>query len=263
MKLLILSNLLFFFLLFISSASDSLKIIFSKSFGSENYEKYPKYFKKIDPNIECINAYGTSLTELYKIIEDADGLVLTGGPDVHPKFYDQEADTSYCDIDPYRDSLEFALLDFAFKNQIPIFAICRGFQILNVYLGGSLFPDIPIFFGTKVEHRCDYNINQCKHEIKIIESSSLFNLLGKDTLLVNSFHHQGVNRLGKGLKASAMAFDGLIEAYEWEEPGKKPFFIAVQWHPERLDSADSSILLAKKFIEAVKMNRKESSFQKR
>ncbi len=263
MKYILLLNFLFSHSFFISFASDTIKIIFSKSLGSENYEKYPKYLKKIEPNIQCINAFGTSLTELPKLIENAHGLVLTGGPDVHPKFYNQEADTSYCDIDPYRDSLEFALLDFAFKQQIPIFAICRGFQILNVYLGGSLFPDIPTFFGTKVEHRCNNNQNQCKHEIKLIESSSLFNLLEKDTMVVNSFHHQGVNRLGKGLKASAISSDGLIEAYEWENPENKPFIIAVQWHPERLEGEESSILLAKKFIEAVKTNRKQSSIQKR
>lgn len=251
MRKIILTYLIFTLSIFATLGSDTLKIIFSRSIGSENYLKYPKYIQNAYENIISENAYGKKIDELEELLKDADGLVLTGGPDVHPRFYNQEQDTSFCEIDSYRDSLEFALLAIAFQKQIPIFAICRGLQILNIYLGGSLYPDIPTFLGTNVEHRCKNPTNQCFQNIKILPNTKLYQWIARDSIKVNTFHHQGINKLADGVKPSSIALDGLIESFEWIEPARKPFFIAVQWHPERLENDTVSKILVNQFIQSV------------
>ncbi|ROL58187.1 gamma-glutamyl-gamma-aminobutyrate hydrolase family protein [Bacteroidetes/Chlorobi group bacterium Naka2016] len=232
--------------------NDTLNILFSKSIGSENYNKYCSYIKAINPNINCINAYGLKLEEIASTFQNIDGLVLTGGPDVNPKYYQKEQDSSLCNVDDYRDSLEFLLLELAFKNNIPIFAICRGEQILNVYLGGTLYPDIPTYFPSETVHRCENPNSQCFHWVYLEKNSNLYKLIGQDSILVNSFHHQGVEKLGKGLVPTAFSKEGLIEAYEWKDSSMKPYFLAVQWHPERLGIEDiASRKLAEEFLRKV------------
>lgn len=253
MKLLLLSKILIFFTFVSLSSQDTLRIVFSKVIGSENYKKYISFFQSIYPQFVGINAYGFEVNKLDSLLGDFDGLVLTGGPDVHPKYYDRSDDSIFCDFDLYRDSLEFKLLDIAFERKLPIFAICRGEQILNVYLGGSLYPDIETFHSRETRHRCPENENQCEHLVSVDTLSYFYKIVQKDLFLVNSYHHQGVDKLGKYLKAVAWSPDGLIEAYEWEVPNTKPFFIAVQWHPERLGVYNIvSRKLATKFFEEVK-----------
>ncbi len=248
-KILILLTLLFPLK---TQSNDSLIIVFSKIIGSENYSKYCTYLKSINPKAKCINAYGLSLNEVEEIIKKADGLVLTGGPDVNPSFYGKAQDSNLCEVDNYRDSLEFKLLDFAFKMEIPIFAICRGHQLLNVYLGGTLYPDIPTYFPSGISHRCDTIPNKCFHMVYVNRESDFFKMVELDSFQVNSFHHQGVEKLAKGLQPTAHSPDGLIEAFEWEKPNSKPFFIAVQWHPERLALENPiSKILGQNFIKKV------------
>lgn len=253
MKLLFLSKILIIFTFVPLSSQDTLRIVFSKAIGSENYNKYIPFFQGIYPQFIGINAYGLEVNKLNSVLGDFDGLVLTGGPDVHPKIYNRPEDSVFCEIDPYRDSLEFKLLDIAFERRLPIFAICRGEQILNVYLGGSLYPDLETFSSGGIQHLCPESENQSKHLVLVDTSSYFYKIVQLNSFLVNSCHHQGVNKLAKDLKAVAWSLDGLIEAYEWEIPNAKPFFIAIQWHPERLGIADSvSRKLATKFIEEVK-----------
>lgn len=253
MKLLLLSKILIIFTFVSSSSQDTLRIVFSKVIGGENYKKYISFFQSIYPQFIGINAYGFEINKLYSVLGDFDGLVLTGGPDVHPKYYNRSEDSIFCEIDPYRDSLEIKLLDIAFERNLPIFAICRGEQIMNVYLGGSLYPDLETFSSEDTRHLCPESRNQCEHLVLIDTSSAFYKTVQQPSFLVNSYHHQGVDKLGKGLKAVAWSTDGLIEAYEWEIPNTKPFFIAVQWHPERLGIADIvSRKLATKFFEEVK-----------
>lgn len=245
-------------------SNDTLNIIFSKAVGSEKYQKYCLYLKNVNPKINCINAFGLQVEDLPSIIENADGLVLTGGPDVNPKYYGREEDSSLCDVDNYRDSLEFALLEYAFEKKMPIFAICRGEQVLNVFLKGTLYPDIPTHFPSSIVHKCKDPNSQCLHWVKIDKNSRLYQWLGQDSILVNSFHHQGVERLAKDVIPVAFAEDGLIEAYEWKNPLQEPFFIAVQWHPERMDPEDrTSKTLAETFLEKVKEYKKTKMFQKK
>ncbi|MCX7909070.1 MAG: gamma-glutamyl-gamma-aminobutyrate hydrolase family protein [Ignavibacteria bacterium] len=234
------------------SANDSLLIVFSKIVGSENYSKYCSYLKTINPNVSCIDAYGTKVSEIPNLLKRADGLVLTGGPDINPKYYGREEDSLLCEVDNYRDSIEFVLLELAFKMELPIFSICRGGQILNVFLNGTLYPDIPTYFPSEVKHRCENPNDQCLHTVYINKQSMFYNWVKEDSIIVNSFHHQGVEKLGKGLRPTAISRDGLIEAYEWENLERKPFFFAVQWHPERLGIENPvSKKLAEVFLEKV------------
>lgn len=233
-------------------SSDTLNILFSKSIGSENYSRYCTYLKENYPEINCINAYGLKLDEISVILNKIDGLVLTGGPDVNPRYYGKEKDSALCEIDNYRDSIEFFLIEYAFQRKMPIFAICRGAQILNVYLGGTLYADIPTYFPSETIHRCSNSNTQCLHPVFINKNSVFYSWIKEDSIIVNSYHHQGVEKLGKNLKPVALSPDGLVEAYEWEHAENKPFIIAVQWHPERLGNENRiSKILAEKFIDAI------------
>jgi putative glutamine amidotransferase len=257
MKLIIIAKILIFFLTIQVLGKDSLRVVFSKAVGSENYSKYCQYLRNIYPEIDCINAFGLKLEEIDSVFKDADGLVLTGGVDVNPRYYGRSEDSSLCEVDDYRDSLEFQLIKLAFERNIPIYAICRGEQILNVYLGGTLFSDIQTYKPNAIQHSCG-NGKPCSHLVFVEKESNFYELIGRDTVTVNSFHHQAVERLAKDLKGVAFAEDGVIEAYEWKNPNGKPFLIAVQWHPERLASNDPvAFTLGKKFIEEV-LQRKQN-----
>ncbi len=185
-------------------------------------------------------------------LEKCSALLLTGGLDVYPGRYGKEYDTSRCKTDPHRDSVEFALIKKAVKMKLPILGICRGEEILNVAMGGSLIVDIPQDYDTIIKHRCNDH-SSCLHEINIIPGTFLFEI-GKvyiDT--VNSFHHQAVDRLAKYFKVAARSNDGLIEAYEWKNPENKPFLLAVQFHPEQLDTNNKlSTPIATYFINEAK-----------
>ncbi len=157
-----------------------------------------------------------------------DGLVFTGGADVDPASYGAaNTDSSFESI---RDSYEFALLDAALEADLPVLGICRGLQLLNVHVGGSLHQDVP-------EHaRYDVDPAARTHTISI-ESASRLNLMFGSSIEVNSLHHQTVDALGDGLSVVARAADGTVEAVEM--PGRD--VVAVQWHPEMLDPAHADI----------------------
>jgi len=135
---------IFFSILIVSCAGTRQhKIALSKGIGSANYEMYGKWVSRADSDAEIVNLYGLSISEALEKLNECDGLVLTGGPDVHPAYYNKGFDTARCSIDNYRDSLEFALIKSAEKLKLPVMAICRGAQIINVAYGGDLIVDIP------------------------------------------------------------------------------------------------------------------------
>ncbi len=240
-------------LLLVASCSEPLKIGISKGSGSEHYEQYSKWLKSVDPEIETIDLYNVEFQEAEVLIKECSGLLLSGGPDVHPAFYGKEHDTARCEIDFYRDTLEFMLIESAKEMELPILAICRGEQILNTAYGGTLIVDIPEDFGTDVAHRCEDKSN-CFHEIELLPGSLLQKISGVKIGRVNSNHHQAVETLALDFIPTAMTSDGLIEAYEWKDTEGKPFLIAVQWHPERLEPENPlSKPIAEEFLkEAVK-----------
>ncbi|MGA7363338.1 MAG: gamma-glutamyl-gamma-aminobutyrate hydrolase family protein [Candidatus Dormiibacterota bacterium] len=163
----------------------------------------------------------------------ASGLLLPGGPDVDPLRYGRDLDTT-TEPDPESDQLEFALLDWALTRAIPVLAICRGLQVLNVALGGTLVQDLP-------QHAPDSDPeqprprNQVAHALQIDRASRLGAIVKADTIQVNSIHHQGIDLLAPPLIATGWAPDGLVEAVETKDGG---FVLGVQYHPEELAPQD-------------------------
>ena len=174
-----------------------------------------------------------------------DGFVLTGGQDVDPKRYskvnelNKDERDSYDKINkitPVRDSIENLILRFACNNDVPLLGTCRGMQTMNVFFGGTLYLDLPSQFsgvdsvsGLKIDHWQEEEPHLTSHYVSVKKGSKLHTCLGADTVAANSFHHQGVKTLGKGVEAVAWATDGLIEGIESQE---HTFMLGVQWHPE-------------------------------
>ena len=158
-------------------------------------------------------------------------IILTGGEDINPLEYNDTLNLAVCgDINYERDTLERRLFDFALEHKIPLIGVCRGMQMINVASGGSLYGDIPSEIGLKVIHRNNGEVN---HKIVLTDTSSLIFPNGTDTIMVNSWHHQGLKVIPNHLRVVARAFDGLPEAVVMDT-SQHPFMIAVQFHPERL-----------------------------
>lgn len=218
--------------------------------GNPETSNYIKWLKSVDPNLhyKLMNTLPQDSLEI--VFNDCAGLLLTGGEDVYPGTYGQAADTVKCGtINHRRDSLEFALIDLALYEETPILGICRGEQILNVSMGGSLITDIPTEVNTRVYHRCE-DWQNCYHEVKVLPNNQLSELSGVSSGTVTSNHHQAIKRLGMPLKVLAVANDGIIEAVGWKDTLAKPWMLAVQWHPERMDSTNRlSRPVAEKFLQ--------------
>jgi putative glutamine amidotransferase len=191
---------------------------------------------------------------LREIYDRMDGLFLTGGVDVDPSCYGEDRHPLCGRTDPDRDAVELQLVRWAIDDRKPVLAVCRGFQVLNVAFGGTLFQDVGDQYPRAIKHDHfpqpdgrpprDY----LSHDIRVAPGSRLAEYLGKDQSPVNSMHHQGIKRLAPGLAASAWAPDGLIEGIEGTNG---QFLIAVQWHPEELAGNDAGMRrLFSAFIEA-------------
>ena len=197
-------------------------IILSKA--SENYIKWME-----DDNTIILDAYTIKNTD--SILALADGIILTGGEDINPLQYNDTINLAVCgDINYQRDTLERKLFDFALENKIPLIGVCRGMQMMNVASAGTLYGDIPTEIGTSVIHRNNGEVN---HEIVLVDTCSLIFPLSIDTIMVNSWHHQGLKIMPNHLRIIARTFDGLPEAIVMKK-SDHPFMIAVQFHPERL-----------------------------
>lgn len=167
------------------------------------------------------------------IVAKVDGVVLTGGGDVAPGLYGAEAHATFAAAEPGRDAFEIALVRAATDAGVPIFAICRGMQVLNVALGGDLVQDIPTEVNGAMHHDVREPRFAIAHEVWVSKGSRLLTLMqdkleDNESCPVNSRHHQAVRHLGTGLEVVATAPDGVIEAVE--RPGT--FCLGVQWHPE-------------------------------
>jgi putative glutamine amidotransferase len=162
------------------------------------------------------------------------GVLLTGGGDIDPSLYGEAAHSSFTAAEPGRDTYEIALVKAAVAAGLPLFAICRGAQVLNVALGGSLVQDVPSQVDGAVVHAVAQPSFAIAHDVWIARGSRLWTLMQElledgETCPVNSRHHQAIGRVAPGLEVSATAPDGVIEAVE--RPGE-PFCLGVQWHPE-------------------------------
>lgn len=167
-------------------------------------------------------------------LERLDAVVLTGGGDLDPALYGGNSHPTVYNLDPARDASELAVTRAALKATVPVLAICRGLQVLNVVLGGTLYEHLPDIVGEQVVHRVPPR-NPTRHSIRVEAGTRLAEILGVSEAEGVSWHHQGVRSLGEGLKPTAYASDGVIEAAELPD---HPWFIAVQWHPEMSASED-------------------------
>lgn len=219
---------------------------------------YLNWLKSADTTINVVDVYGMPVDSALALLKKSHGLLVTGGEDVYPGYYGKEADTNRCDKpDLSRDTLEMKLLEQAFADKMPVFGICRGQQIINVLLGGSLIIDIPTDFDSSLSHRCNDYLN-CLHRISVVDGSNLKHITGVSEGLVNSNHHQGIDQIAADLRPTAYADDHLIEAIEWKEPKDKSFLVAVQWHPERLtQNKGMSEPLVKQFVAEAEKYRKK------
>jgi putative glutamine amidotransferase len=172
------------------------------------------------------------------LLDRLDGLLLSGGVDVDPALFDEPPHSKLRRVDRRRDDLEMALVREAVRRDLPILAICRGIQVLNVATGGTLIQDLPSDVAGGERHDCPEPRSRRVHRIEIEPGTRLQDILGEVTISVNSFHHQAVSRVGDGLTVSARCdADGVIEGLEL--PGRR-FVIGVQWHPETFwDHSDS------------------------
>lgn len=226
-----------------------MTIGFSKASEEGKYQLYVKWLKSIGLPFDYINFYGMNVPEALVALEKCSGLVLTGGVDVHPSYYSKAEEESRCELDISRDILEFALIEKALVLKMPLLAICRGEQILNVSKGGSLIVDIPSDHGKSIIHSSD-NEKLAYHNITVDINSNLFKIAGKTSFEIVSVHHQAVNKLAPCFRPTAFADDGIIEAFEWSDPEGKAYLNAVQWHPEKGDYLNrESQIIAKDFIE--------------
>ena len=166
-----------------------------------------------------------------------DGLILTGGGDIDPARFGEPRHPAVYEVSAARDDLELDLTARAIAEGIPLLAICRGIQVLNVALGGTLYQDISEETESPIAHSQTEPREQPTHGVKVLEGSRLAEVLGRFELEVNSMHHQAVKRLGRSLSAVAAAPDGIVEGVEVAE---HPFAMAVQWHPEDLVAHDGA-----------------------
>lgn len=225
----------YFVFLWNTPTKTRLKIAITKASGSENYEKYKKWLHRVEPEADYIDLSQMELDSALVILEYCHGLLVTGGPDINPELYNKAADLDLCGkIDHQRDTLELRAIELAAMLKIPVLGICRGMQILNVANGGSLYSDIKTQFSDSILHS-SMNDTVAMHKINTLAGSRLQIITGTSGV-VNSYHHQAVRVLAPGFTACATSEDGLIEAMEKNEaPGH---ILAVQWHPERMDSSD-------------------------
>ena len=164
-----------------------------------------------------------------------DGFFFSGGADLHPSRYGEEIKPMCAEIQEHRDEIEFRAFEKIIGTKKPILAICRGAQLINAALGGTLYQDIPSEISTPILHRQAEEKFEFSHGVNISKNTPLYELLEAEKIRANSFHHQAIKALGEGLRVMATADDGIIEAVYSTD---YPYLRAYQWHPERLYEKD-------------------------
>ena len=223
---------------------DKKTVVLSAYNSKRTYKKWIS--KKNRKRINIVE--GISSKNLDSLLLVADGIILTGGEDINPNFYGHPEYIDVCGkINHKRDTIEKKLFDFALKNKIPLLGICRGMQMTNVALGGTLIPDIPKYIGKEVSHR---GSGKTEHLIKIKNKENRLFPEAKDFFTVNSNHHQCIDKLAKGLTIIAKSNDGVIEAVSYDK-SLHAYLVAVQFHPERMKGSAISKLIKQQFIKAL------------
>ena len=189
---------------------------------------------------------GISDDDLDQLVRDrtwmADGILLPGGGDLAARWSGQAEHATQYDVDETQDAFDLALARVAIEDRIPLLAICRGTQVVNVARGGDLVQDMTETLGADHRHLV--------HEIEILEESPLRAVVPEDRMTISCYHHQGLGRLGKGLRASAYAEDGTVEGHGLDD--HDGWYLGVQWHPEDTAATDAQQAgVFRAFVEAV------------
>jgi putative glutamine amidotransferase len=235
---------IFCFLVFYKSLPASagevkIGLIYSKEYGvklQEGEDKLHKYRKAIEMSGGRIVVLSEVYDEefLNTQLKQIDGLLIPGGGDIDPKFYN-EGNNGSRDPDAGLDQFEFDIIKYCVERKMPIFAVCRGHQLINVYFGGNLYQDLPSQYERKdlLVHQIldNGNVKPCFHYINIQKDSLLYEILGEERIRANSSHHQSVKTLAPGFKITSLSKDGVVEAMEGTGVS---YIMSVQFHPERL-----------------------------
>ena len=174
-----------------------------------------------------------------RYLDIVDGIVFTGGEDLSPLLFNEEPIRKLGDVDMDRDLTEMYLFEKAYERGIPILGICRGAQLINIALGGSVYQDIYSQIDHVIGHSYPNNLQNGHHTISIEKDSLMFQIFNKEKLVVNSWHHQSINKLGRNLKITATTTDGIVEAIE---STNEKFVLGLQWHPESMLVKDQEFL---------------------
>ena len=233
-----------------------MKIGLTYTGSEEKHDNYVRWLQD-NPNVEVVklSVAEDNLAE----VKNCDGIVLSGGVDIHPKYYGEKK-LDYPNSQKFqeeRDEFEIAVFNSAQKNKIPVLGICRGFQLINCIMGGTLKQDL----GKDLNqiHRSEMMENRQidkAHGLNIYPETILSEITDSDRGVVNSAHHQSIDRLGKDLRINCMSDDGTIEGFERENNLHDGFLLGIQWHPERmfkfqLQDSPLSKKIRERFIEAV------------
>ena len=217
-----------------------------------NFQNYPNWIA--GEGVEIVQlSYTEKNTQDF---DSCDGFVLTGGIDVHPVFY-QNARVDYPNTTVFnesRDHFEIQVFEFACQKNKPVLAICRGMQLVNIALGGNLIQDLE---ENGFENHRKGSEGDREHKIDVEPGTLLAQIAGVQQGFVNSAHHQGLDQIADELKVSAFSEDGVVEAIEYKD-ANKPFLLAVQWHPERMQIPASNLAFSQNirsaFMEAMLKN---------
>ena len=214
------------------------------------YSNYESWLKGRDIEIIRLGYKYNNLAA----VEKCDGILLSGGDEVNPAFYQHSAFLQvdhFENVDERRDKFEWEVMRYVEEKQKPLLAICRGLQFVNVFFGGTLIPDIPDF--QEIKHSKYKNGKDRFHAVTLDAGSNVYKMVGEKKGIINSGHHQCVSSVGEGLKVTAMSSDGVIEALEKKDSKGNRFFLLIQWHPERMEDKFSpfSKKIKQHFLEAL------------
>lgn len=233
-----------------------MRIALTYTGSEEKHQNYIRWLNQDDPlEVIRLSAEDNNLAAL----DRCDALVLSGGIDMHPKFYKpgyEQYPNAPEEFRPDRDEFEIKAFRRALHLQLPVLGVCRGMQLVNCVLGGTLRQDLDQLNPT---HKAEAMIDKI-HAVVVKDNTLLKEIARIDTATVNSAHHQAIEALGKGLKINALAPDDTIEGLEWEEPAGNPFLLCIQWHPERmfkagLQGSPLSVSIQKRFIDEIKKSK--------
>jgi putative glutamine amidotransferase len=201
---------------------------------NKKFDYYVSWLRKVAKLAEVIKL--SYEEKNIKELRKCDGVILTGGGDIHPKFYGREDYLTILDkkdINVERDEFEFKLVKESLRLELPLLGVCRGMQIFNVASGGSMIPDVESE-GYK-NHSKSKDGKDRRHKIEIEKGTTLHWIVETTKSEVNTAHHQAVDVIADALRVTAKSPDGIIEGLEWKEGDARPFLQLVQWHPERME----------------------------